>query len=86
MAMTAAQTLRLEKKDKLIASLREKIANLKAGSKTRRVSARGQGGDTASTAAATGKSTRRPASTKGRTRAGARSARRRASVAPSASV
>jgi hypothetical protein len=83
MAMTAAVISRLEKKDKMIAKLRERIETLKTKSKGGRTSARAasQPGDTSSS----GKG-RRPATSKARTPARARSAGRRKSVAPAATA
>lgn len=70
MALTAAVSSRLEKKDKMIANLREKIATLKAKVKEKRalrVIGGSQSGDTPS-------KRRRPATSKARPRARARSA------------
>lgn len=85
--MTA--TLRLEKKDSIIADLRGKLKAKALENKELRALARGRGTRTTAratdTAASTGKS-RRPASSKGRASARARSTGRRRSVAPAASA
>jgi hypothetical protein len=83
----AGQTMtsRLEKKDNLIASLREKVTTLKAQNKDLRAAARGKGRTATANTASTGKS-RRPASSKGRAGARARSTRRKTTEAAPAAA
>jgi hypothetical protein len=78
-------TSRLEKKDSLIANLREKVTTLKAQNKELRAASRGKA-RTATANTASGGKTRRPASSKGRAGARTRSASRRRSVAPAAAA
>lgn len=83
----AGQTMtdRLEKKNNVIATLRETITTLKAANKELRAASRGKGRTATANAESKGKS-RRPASPKARAGARARSTRRKTTEAQRAAA